>query len=89
MNGCSTARIWYQSFVDPVEQSSYMNRLSARLQSLAAPGTTIDVYGISPPDRFFHPMTEFAVRSRRFARRSKLSAMATTRSLLAIFRSRA
>jgi allantoin racemase len=29
------------------------------LQCLASPGVTVDVHGISPPDRFFHPITEF------------------------------
>src|SRR5258707_9004405 len=52
-------RIWYQSFVDPEEQAPYMDRLRERLKRLAAPGVTIDVFGIAPPDRFFHPLTEF------------------------------
>jgi allantoin racemase len=52
-------RIWYQSFVDPVEQAPYVDRLRDRLRRLAAPGVAIDVYGITPPDRFFHPLTEF------------------------------
>jgi allantoin racemase len=52
-------RIWYQSFVDPAEQAPYMDRLRERLRRLAAPGVTIDVFGIAPPDRFFHPLTEF------------------------------
>jgi allantoin racemase len=52
-------RIWYQSFVDPEEQAPYMDRLRDRLQRLAASGVTIDVFGIAPPDRFFHPLTEF------------------------------
>ncbi|HUC16689.1 MAG TPA: aspartate/glutamate racemase family protein [Acetobacteraceae bacterium] len=53
------ARIWYQSFVDPSEQASYIDRLSGRLRKLAAPGTMVEVHGIAPPDRFFHPITEF------------------------------
>ncbi|MDB5408618.1 MAG: hypothetical protein JWL84_3530 [Rhodospirillales bacterium] len=52
-------RIWYQSFVDPVEQAPYIDRLCDRLRRLAAPGVTVDVIGIAPPDRFFHPLTEF------------------------------
>jgi len=52
-------RIWYQSFVDPEEQAPYIERLRARLTRLAAPGATVDVFGIAPPDRFFHPLTEF------------------------------
>jgi allantoin racemase len=54
-----TARIWYQSFVDPIEQASYIDRLRGRLGHLAAPGIVVEVHGISPPDRFFHPITEF------------------------------
>jgi allantoin racemase len=53
------ARVWYQSFVDPAEQAPYIDRLQNRLQSLASPGITVEVHGIAPPDRFFHPITEF------------------------------
>jgi Asp/Glu/hydantoin racemase len=53
------ARIWYQSFVDPVEQAPYVDRLRARLKALAAPGTVIDLHGMTPPDRHFHPLSEF------------------------------
>jgi allantoin racemase len=52
-------RLWYQSFVDPAEQAPYIDRLRARLRALAAPGTTVEVHGMVPPDRFFHPVTEF------------------------------
>jgi allantoin racemase len=52
-------RVWYQSFVDPAEQAPYIDRLRTRLQTLASPGITVDVHGISPPDRHFHPITEF------------------------------
>jgi allantoin racemase len=60
MNGTARrTRIWYQSFADPVEQSAYVERLSTRLHALAAPGVEVDVYGMTPPDRYFHPLTEF------------------------------
>lgn len=52
-------RIWYQSFTDPVAQAPYMDRLRARLASLAAPGTTVEVHGMTPPVRHFHALTEF------------------------------
>lgn len=52
-------RVWYQSFVDPAEQAPYIDRLGTRLQSLASAGITVDVRGIYPPDRYFHPLTEF------------------------------
>jgi Asp/Glu/hydantoin racemase len=52
-------RIWYQSFVDPVEQAPYIDRLRARLRALAAPSVEIDVHGLAPPDRQFHPLSEF------------------------------
>jgi Asp/Glu/hydantoin racemase len=52
-------RVWYQSFVDPVEQGPYIERLRDRLQALASPGISVEVHGIEPPDRFFHPVTEF------------------------------
>ena len=52
-------RIWYQSFVDPAEQAPYINLLQQRLQAMASDGITVDVRGMAPPDRFFHPITEF------------------------------
>lgn len=52
-------RIWYQSFTDPVAQAPYMDRLRARLAALAAPGTTVEVHGLSPPLRHFHAVSEF------------------------------
>jgi allantoin racemase len=52
-------RIWYQSFVDPQEQAPYMDRLRERLRRHAGPGVIVDVFGVTPPDRFFHPLTEF------------------------------
>ncbi|HEY3276760.1 MAG TPA: aspartate/glutamate racemase family protein [Syntrophorhabdaceae bacterium] len=52
-------RIWYQSYVDPVEQAGYIDHLGGYLASIADPGVTYDVYGISPPDRELHRLTEF------------------------------
>jgi Asp/Glu/hydantoin racemase len=51
--------VWYQSFVDETEQAPYITRLSKRLNALASPGIQVEVHGISPPDRYFHPITEF------------------------------
>ena len=53
------ARIWYQSFVHPVEQAPYMERLQALLDGVASPGVRFEVHGLDPPDRSFHPLTEF------------------------------
>jgi Asp/Glu/hydantoin racemase len=53
------ARLWYQSFVHPVEQAPYIERLQALLQSVAAPGIGFEVHGLDPPDHLFHPLTEF------------------------------
>ena len=44
-------RIWYQSFTDPKETHRYHKRLTDYLASVAAPGTTIDVVGMTPPSR--------------------------------------
>lgn len=57
--GVRPTRIWYQSFIDETEQKPYFDRLRARLGRLAAPGVAVEVHGISPPDRYFHPITEF------------------------------
>ncbi|HEY2052428.1 MAG TPA: aspartate/glutamate racemase family protein [Solirubrobacterales bacterium] len=46
-------RIYYQSFLDREHQPSYFERLGQFLDSVADPGTEIEVGGISPPDS--HP----------------------------------
>jgi allantoin racemase len=53
------ARLWYQSFVHPVEQAPYIRRLQALLDASASPGITFEVHGLDPPDHLFHPLTEF------------------------------
>jgi allantoin racemase len=53
------ARIWYQSFVDPVEQRPYMLSLQEQLGAYAAPNVRFNVRGVSPPDRYLSPLTEF------------------------------
>lgn len=53
------ARIWYQSFVHPTEHKPYIERLQAYLDQAASPGLTFEVHGLDPPDRHFHPLTEF------------------------------
>jgi allantoin racemase len=53
------ARVWYQSFVHPVEQGPYIGRLQDLLNDVAAERTSFEVHGLSPPDRHFHPLTEF------------------------------
>lgn len=45
------ARIWYQSFVHPVEQAPYIERLQAMLAKVTAPGVTFEVHGLDPPFR--------------------------------------
>jgi Asp/Glu/hydantoin racemase len=52
-------RIWYQSFVHPTEQAPYIERLQAFLNSVSAADTVFEVHGLDPPDRHFHPLTEF------------------------------
>src|SRR5712691_7878847 len=53
------ARLWYQSFVHPIEQAPYIERLQALLDAAAAPGIRFEVHGLDPPDHLFHPLTEF------------------------------
>jgi allantoin racemase len=52
-------RIWWQSFVDPELNAPYLERLDAYLAEIADDGTTVDVHGITPPDRDFGRLTEF------------------------------
>ena len=56
--GSGAAKIWYQSFVDPLGQKPYIDRLQQTLNDIASPGFTFEVHGLSPPDQFFHPLTE-------------------------------
>jgi allantoin racemase len=51
-------RVWYQSFVDPDQNAPYLERLSDYLGEIADPGTTVEVVGLSPPDRWFGRLTE-------------------------------
>jgi Asp/Glu/hydantoin racemase len=52
-------RILWQSFVDAAQNAPYLDRLSRYLNEIAAPGTSVEVIGISPPDRDFGRLTEF------------------------------
>jgi len=52
-------RIWWQSFVDPAQNQPYLERLSAYLGEIADDGTSVDVHGLTPPDRDFGRLTEF------------------------------
>jgi allantoin racemase len=52
-------RFWYQSFVHPVEQAPYMERLQTLLDEVAGPGVRFEVHGLDPPDHSFHTLTEF------------------------------
>lgn len=51
-------RIWWQSFVDASASAPYLARLAEYLTGIASPGVTIDVHGISPPDRGFSRLAE-------------------------------
>jgi Asp/Glu/hydantoin racemase len=53
------ARLWYQSFVHPVEQAAYIDRLQVALDAAAGPGIKFEVHGLDPPDHHFHPLSEF------------------------------
>ena len=52
-------RLMWQSFVDQAQNAAYFERLHTHLARLAAPGTAIDLKGMSPPDRDFGRLTEF------------------------------
>jgi len=51
-------RIFWQSFVDFSNNAPYLRGLSDYLNRIAAPGTTVHVEGISPPDRSFGRLAE-------------------------------
>lgn len=54
-----SARLWYQSFVHPIQQAPYIDRLQGLLDRVASPEIRFEVHGLDPPDHFFHPLTEF------------------------------
>ena len=58
-----TSRVWYQSFVHPVQQAPYIERLQALLNEVAGPDARFEVHGLDPPDHSFHPLTEFRCAS--------------------------
>jgi allantoin racemase len=73
------ARVWYQSFVHPTEQAPYLERLQSLLDAMASPGVRFEVHGLDPPDRLFHPLTEFrcsvqTIRNALEAERAKYDA---------------
>jgi Asp/Glu/hydantoin racemase len=51
-------KIYWQSFVDASASAPYMARLDTYLNSIAAPGTTVHVAGLTPPDRDFGRLSE-------------------------------
>ena len=51
-------RLLYQSFVDPEQNAPYLERLGAYLNEIARDGVTVEVRGLSPPDRWFGRLTE-------------------------------
>src|SRR5436305_6016104 len=53
------ARVWYQSFVHPIEQAPYIKRLQALIDSVAGSDFKFEVHGLDPPDQHFHPLSEF------------------------------
>lgn len=52
-------RIWWQSFVDPTQNAPYLEGLRRYLDDIADHDTTVDVHGVTPPDRDFGRLTEF------------------------------
>jgi Asp/Glu/hydantoin racemase len=51
-------KIWYQSFVHPVQQAPYITRLQAMLDAIAAPGIRFEVNGLDPPLSNFGALSE-------------------------------
>jgi Asp/Glu/hydantoin racemase len=52
-------KIWYQSFVDPGQQTAYFKDLGQALQGMSDPGVQFELHGIVPPDLELHRLTEF------------------------------
>lgn len=52
-------RIYWQSFIDRATNGAYFDRLSSYLNGIAAPGTVVEVFGMSPPDLDIGRLSEF------------------------------
>ena len=52
-------KVWYQSFVDPDQQSAYCKALAQALNRMAGENARFDLHGIVPPDLELHRLTEF------------------------------
>lgn len=51
-------RICYQSYVDYENGATYWDFLGRHLKDVAAPGTEIEIRGITPHDSYAHPLVE-------------------------------
>lgn len=51
-------RIFWQSFVDANSAGAYLESLQRYLNGIAAQGTTVQVFGMAPPDRDFGRLSE-------------------------------
>jgi allantoin racemase len=52
-------RLWYQSFTDPEVDAPYFARLREFVRSVANRGFEVELHGMTPGDRYLHPITEF------------------------------
>ncbi len=73
-------RILWQSFQDPGEHRGYLEALRGYLDEIADAGTTFDIAGMVPPDRFLHRLTELrcgitALRNAVYAERAGYDAV--------------
>ena len=51
-------KIFWQSFVDASLNAPYLTKLASYLNEIAAPGTSVHVAGMTPPDRDFGRLSE-------------------------------
>jgi allantoin racemase len=73
-------RILWQSFQDPAEHRGYFEVLAGYLDEIADSGTSFEIVGMVPPDRFLHRLTELrcgitALRNALYAERSGYDAV--------------
>jgi len=52
-------KIWYQSYVDYEHGARYWDDLSKHIATIADPGTTVDIRGITPHNSYAHSLVEF------------------------------
>ncbi len=79
-------RIFWQSFIDETSSKEYLERLNSYLNGIADSGTTVEVFGMSPPTGRLVGYPSFVALPWRLTTVSRRKRLAMTLSLWVIFK---